>query len=105
MSSCCGGNCGCGAGCGCGSGCNGCGMAPDLSYMEGSTTETLVMGVAPQKSHFEASEMGVAAENGCMCGDSCTCNPCECTESTRLGSAEDDPTLWLLVSAFLSCVV
>ncbi|KAB2630666.1 metallothionein-like protein [Pyrus ussuriensis x Pyrus communis] len=78
MSSCCGGKCGCGSSCSCGSGCNGCGMAPDLSYMEGSTTETLVMGVAPQKSHLEASEMGVAAENGCKCGSNCTCDPCNC---------------------------
>ncbi|CAN6713148.1 unnamed protein product [Malus baccata var. baccata] len=66
MSSCCGGKCGCMSGYGCGSGCNG--MAPDLSYIEGSTTKTLVMGVE------------VAAENGCKCGDSCTCNPCKCTK-------------------------
>ncbi|TQE00785.1 hypothetical protein C1H46_013580 [Malus baccata] len=72
MSSCCGGKYGCGSGCGCGSGYNRCRMAPDLSYMEGSTTETFVMGVSPQKSYFEASEMEVAAENGCKCGDSCT---------------------------------
>ncbi|KAM2542430.1 hypothetical protein TB2_021856 [Malus domestica] len=80
MSSCCGGKYGCGFGCDCGSGCNRCGMAHDLSYIEGSTTETFVMGVSPQKSHFEASEMGVADENGCKCGDSCTCNPCKCTK-------------------------
>ncbi|KAM1339395.1 hypothetical protein ACFX1X_038725 [Malus domestica] len=80
MSLCCGGKCGCGSSCGCGSGCNGCGMAHDLSYIKGSTTKTLVMGVAPQKSHFEASEIEVVAENGCKCEDSCTCNPCKCTK-------------------------
>ncbi|KAM1068409.1 hypothetical protein ACFX2A_000383 [Malus domestica] len=80
MSSCCGGKSGCEYGCGYGSGCNGCGMALDLSYMEGSTIETFVMGVAPQKLNFKASEMGVAAENGCKCRDSCTCNPYKCTK-------------------------
>ncbi|KAJ4842675.1 hypothetical protein Tsubulata_014894 [Turnera subulata] len=76
--SCCGGNCGCGADCKCGNGCGGCKMYPDLSYAEKTTTETLVMGVAPEKAYFEAgAEMGVAgAENGCKCGDNCTCNPC-----------------------------
>ncbi|CAL0302707.1 unnamed protein product [Lupinus luteus] len=79
MSSCCGGNCGCGSGCKCGNGCGGCKMYPDLSYNESTTTETLVMGFAPVKAHFEGSEMGVAAENGgCKCGENCTCNPCNC---------------------------
>ncbi|KAB2630668.1 metallothionein-like protein [Pyrus ussuriensis x Pyrus communis] len=50
MSSRCGGNCGCGPSCSCASDCNGCGMPPDLSHKEGSTTETLVTEVAPQKS-------------------------------------------------------
>ncbi|XWS67064.1 hypothetical protein CRYUN_Cryun05aG0254500 [Craigia yunnanensis] len=66
----CGGNCGCGSGCKCGNGCGG--------LAEKTTTETLVLGVAPQKAHFEGSEMGVGAENGCKCGDNCTCNPCNC---------------------------
>ncbi|KAE8679478.1 Metallothionein-like protein type 2 [Hibiscus syriacus] len=79
--SCCGGNCGCVSCCKCGSGCGGCKMYPDtreMSFVEKSTTETLVLGVAPQKPHFEGSEMGVGAENGCKCGDNCTCNPCNC---------------------------
>lgn len=33
--------------------------------------------------HFERSEMGVGAENGCKCGDSCTCNPCTCKWGTK----------------------
>ncbi|XP_057472030.1 metallothionein-like protein type 2 [Actinidia eriantha] len=76
--SCCGGKCGCGSSCSCGSGCGGCGMYPDLSYSEMTTTETLIVGVAPQKTYFEGSEMGVAAENGCKCGSNCQCDPCTC---------------------------
>ncbi|XP_057970899.1 metallothionein-like protein type 2 [Malania oleifera] len=78
--SCCGGNCGCSSGCKCGSGCTGCGMYPDLSYTETTTTETLIVGVAPTgKAYFGGSEMGVGAENGgCKCGDNCTCDPCTC---------------------------
>ncbi|XP_068642304.1 metallothionein-like protein type 2 [Aristolochia californica] len=77
--SCCGGNCGCGSGCTCGSGCGGCKMYPGLAESATTTTETLIMGVAPQKLHFaEGSEMGVASENGCKCGDNCTCDPCNC---------------------------
>ncbi|XWS59812.1 hypothetical protein CRYUN_Cryun08bG0154000 [Craigia yunnanensis] len=72
----CGGNCGCGSGCNCGSGCGGCKMFP--SFAEKTTTETLVLGVAPQKAHSEGSEMGVGAENDCKCGANCTCNPCNC---------------------------
>ncbi|XP_030925182.1 metallothionein-like protein type 2 [Quercus lobata] len=76
--SCCGGNCGCGAACKCSSSCGGCGMFPDLSSGK-TTTETLIVGVAPQKTHFEGSEMGVGAENGgCKCGSNCTCDPCNC---------------------------
>ncbi|KAL6277908.1 hypothetical protein ACE6H2_021509 [Prunus campanulata] len=78
MSSCCGGKCGCGPGCKCGSGCVGSEMCPDISMEQSTTTETLKMGVVPQTSHFEASEMGVAAASGCKCGDNCTCNPCKC---------------------------
>ncbi|TYI99038.1 hypothetical protein E1A91_D01G259200v1 [Gossypium mustelinum] len=48
--SCCRGNCGCGYGCKCRSGCCG---------------------------YFDGAEMGTAAENGCKCGENCTCNPCK----------------------------
>ncbi|KAG2685839.1 hypothetical protein I3843_10G137200 [Carya illinoinensis] len=76
--SCCGGNCGCGTGCKCGSDCGGCKENPDISYTESTTTEKVV-GVAPQKTHSEGSEMGVGAKNGgCKCGSNCTCDPCNC---------------------------
>ncbi|KAJ7950324.1 Metallothionein-like protein [Quillaja saponaria] len=76
--SCCGGNCGCGSGCKCGNGCGGCKMYPDMGF-EKTTNETLIMGVAPVKTHFEESEMGVGAENGgCKCGSDCKCDPCNC---------------------------
>ncbi|XP_051114043.1 metallothionein-like protein type 2 [Andrographis paniculata] len=78
--SCCGGNCGCGAGCKCGNGCGGCKMYPDLSYSEAAAPAgTVVLGVAPQKTHIDGGEHSEsAAENGCKCGDNCNCNPCNC---------------------------
>ncbi|KAK7390550.1 hypothetical protein VNO78_25858 [Psophocarpus tetragonolobus] len=71
-------NVGCGSSCDCGScGCNN--YTCDFSYMEKTTTETLVLGVGPVKAQFEGVEMSVAAENGgCNCGSSCTCDPCSC---------------------------
>ncbi|MQL93021.1 hypothetical protein Taro_025661, partial [Colocasia esculenta] len=79
--SCCGGNCSCGSGCTCGSGSGGCMMFPDLVSAEKSTTtETLILGVAPaEKRSFEGSGMGTGvSENGCKCGPNCACNPCTC---------------------------
>nr|CAF31410.1 type 2 metallothionein [Posidonia oceanica] len=75
--SCCGGSCGCGSGCNCGNGCGGCKMYPDLLEM-GSTSETLILGVAPEKKIFGGFEMAGASENGCKCGSNCTCDPCAC---------------------------
>ncbi|XP_044483654.1 metallothionein-like protein 2 [Mangifera indica] len=60
--SCCGGNCGCGSGCKCGSSCTGCGKYSDPSFTEMTTTETLIVGVASVKMHFEGSEMNYGAE-------------------------------------------
>ncbi|GFQ07338.1 metallothionein-like protein type 2 [Phtheirospermum japonicum] len=79
--SCCGGNCGCGSSCKCGNGCSGCSMYPGLSYSEaaGETTQTIILGVASQRTNFEGAEMGMAAsENGCKCGANCKCDPCSC---------------------------
>ena len=54
-------------------------MFPDMSLAEKTTTETLVLGVAPERGHLEGAEMGVPAENGgCKCGSNCTCDPCTC---------------------------
>ncbi|RDX70521.1 Metallothionein-like protein 1, partial [Mucuna pruriens] len=78
MSSCGIGNCGCGSSCKCGSSCNCNKYSSDLSYVENTSTETLVLGVGPAKAQFEGAEMGVAAESGCKCGSNCTCDPCNC---------------------------
>ncbi|KAG4934256.1 hypothetical protein JHK87_048258 [Glycine soja] len=72
-------SCGCGSSCNCGSNCGCNKYSFDLSYVEKTTTETLVLGVGPVKAQLEGAEMGVAAENGgCNCGSSCTCDPCNC---------------------------
>ncbi|XP_008810605.1 metallothionein-like protein type 2 isoform X2 [Phoenix dactylifera] len=77
--SCCGGNCGCGSGCKCGTGCGGCKMYPDMAEERSTTTQTMIMGVAPQKGHFEGFEVTAGSENGgCKCGSNCTCDPCNC---------------------------
>nr|CAC40742.1 methallothioneine-like protein [Atropa belladonna] len=81
--SCCGGNCGCESRASkCGTGCGGCKMYPDMSYSESTTSETLVLGVGPEKTSFRAMEFGESpvAENGCKCGSDCKCDPCTCSK-------------------------
>ncbi|KAG0487803.1 hypothetical protein HPP92_006614 [Vanilla planifolia] len=75
--SCCGGNCGCGSACQCGSGCSGCNMYPDFDEGIVTITHAMVLGVAPHKGHSEAAIAG-AENDGCKCGDNCTCDPCNC---------------------------
>ncbi|KAL0648895.1 hypothetical protein Bca4012_047186 [Brassica carinata] len=58
-----------------------CKMYPDLGFSgETTTTETLVLGVAPaMNSQYEASgETFVAENDACKCGSDCKCNPCTC---------------------------
>ncbi|KRY62694.1 Metallothionein-like protein 4A, partial [Trichinella pseudospiralis] len=75
--SCCGGNCGCGSGCKCGSGCGGCNMYPDMAEERITTTQTVILGVAPQKGQLEGFEVATGSENGgCKCGSNCPCDPC-----------------------------
>lgn len=56
-----------------------CKMYPEMMAEEATSSQTLVMGVAPPatKSGFEAAAAG-AENGGCKCGDNCTCNPCTC---------------------------
>ncbi|TJX38256.1 hypothetical protein E8P77_33390 [Soehngenia saccharolytica] len=69
--SCCGGNCGCGDNCKCGSGCGGC-----KAFPEKVVEAPLLAATASDMEFYE--EVSVAGENGCKCGDSCTCDPCNC---------------------------
>ncbi|PWA35648.1 metallothionein-like protein type 2 [Artemisia annua] len=77
---CCGGSCGCGSACKCQTSCSGCKMSPDFTENT-TTTTTTVTGLGPNKSH-EGSEMGASTsendDDGCKCGDKCTCDPCTC---------------------------
>ncbi len=54
-------------------------MYPDMAEERSTITQTMIMGVGPQKGHLEGSEMVTGSENGgCKCGDSCQCDPCNC---------------------------
>ncbi|CAD5190975.1 metallothionein-like protein 2A [Musa acuminata AAA Group] len=72
----CGGNCTCGSSCNCGGGCK---MYPDLEEKK-TTMATVILGVAPEKGHFEGFQMatGSTENGGCKCGGGCNCDPCNC---------------------------
>ncbi|RRT70947.1 hypothetical protein BHE74_00018326 [Ensete ventricosum] len=54
-------------------------MYPDLLTERDTTTQTMVMGVVPQKVNYEELDMAAeGSEHGCKCGSSCTCDPCNC---------------------------
>ncbi|RWW74708.1 hypothetical protein BHE74_00017355 [Ensete ventricosum] len=42
-----------------------------------ATMETMILGVAPEKSHFEMAT-GSTENEGCKCGSGCSCDPCNC---------------------------
>nr|ACG33278.1 metallothionein-like protein type 2 [Zea mays] len=55
-------------------------MYPDMAEQVTTTTQALIMGVAPSKGHAEGGfEAAAGAENGgCKCGGNCQCDPCNC---------------------------
>ncbi|KAK4483127.1 hypothetical protein RD792_010307 [Penstemon davidsonii] len=69
-------NCACGSSCKCGNGC-GCGMYPDVEKST-STHVTIIEGIAPVKMHVEGSDETTFGAEGCKCGSSCQCDPCNC---------------------------
>uniref|UniRef100_A0A453DZD1 Metallothionein-like protein n=1 Tax=Aegilops tauschii subsp. strangulata TaxID=200361 RepID=A0A453DZD1_AEGTS len=57
-----------------------CKMYPEMDEGVNTTSQTLIMGVAPSKGtpSFEAAAETGAENGGCKCGPNCTCNPCTC---------------------------
>ncbi|WOL20345.1 metallothionein-like protein type 2 [Canna indica] len=56
-----------------------CKMYPDLEQKMTTTSETMILGVASDKSLVAGHEMATGAENGgCKCGSGCSCDPCNC---------------------------
>ena len=54
-------------------------MYPDMAEERITTTQTVILGVAPQKGQLEGFEVATGSENGgCKCGSNCTCDPCNC---------------------------
>uniref|UniRef100_A0A453DZ49 Metallothionein-like protein n=1 Tax=Aegilops tauschii subsp. strangulata TaxID=200361 RepID=A0A453DZ49_AEGTS len=60
--------------------CLSCKMYPEMDEGVNTTSQTLIMGVAPSKGtpSFEAAAETGAENGGCKCGPNCTCNPCTC---------------------------
>ncbi|CAN0854156.1 Metallothionein-like protein type 2 [Linum grandiflorum] len=52
-------------------------MYPDLAEASTTSTQTMIVGVAPVAG-FEMPEMSFGAENDCKCGSNCTCTNCGC---------------------------
>ncbi|OMO90414.1 Metallothionein, family 15, plant [Corchorus olitorius] len=50
----------------------------EFGYLEKTTTQTIIAGVAPVKMNFESSTMSIETEHGCKCGSNCSCDPCKC---------------------------
>ncbi|KAL3829124.1 hypothetical protein ACJIZ3_017926 [Penstemon smallii] len=77
----CGGNSSCGSSCKCGNGC-GCGMYPDVEKSTG-THVTIIEGIAPVKMYIEGSDETSFGAEGCKCGSSCQCDPCNCPKKKK----------------------
>jgi len=52
----------------------------DLKGMRCSAQATIVLGVAPEKKagQFEAAAESGETAHACKCGNSCSCDPCNC---------------------------
>lgn len=48
---------------------------------------------------FEVAEMG--AENGCKCGDNCTCDPCNCKWAAAAQVFSSGDSVWVLIVCIL----
>ncbi|MDK0835616.1 hypothetical protein P5E39_16295 [Clostridium perfringens] len=57
-------------------------MYPEMAEEVTTTTQTVIMGVAPSEGHADGSEAAAdaaagAKNEGCSCNP-CNCNPCNC---------------------------
>ena len=77
-------------------------MYPDLEEKSsGGAQATVVLGLAPEKKagHFEAAAESGETAHACKCGNSCTCDPCNC----RFGWGTYTPAC-MLATAYSACV-